>query len=68
MEQEQRFVREPASITAEAETRLQQMVLDLGAKYDVLSKTMDQKQNGKESLMNNLFRNTESMFTDEVAL
>jgi hypothetical protein len=28
---------------------------------------MDQKQSGKESLVNNLFQNTESMFTDEVA-
>jgi hypothetical protein len=43
------------------------MVLDLGAKYDVLSKTMEQKQSGKVSIVNNLFRNTESMFTDEVA-
>jgi hypothetical protein len=43
------------------------MVLDLGAKYDMLSKTMDQKQSGKESLVNYLFQNTESMSTDEVA-
>jgi hypothetical protein len=39
----------------EAERRLQKMVQDLGAKYDVLSKTIDQKRGGKESLVDNLF-------------
>jgi hypothetical protein len=43
------------------------MVLDLGAKYDALSKTMDQKRDGKESLVDNLFQNKESIFTDEVS-
>jgi hypothetical protein len=42
------------------------MVIDLGAKYDVLSKTMVEKQSGKKPLAN-LFQNTDSMFTDEVA-
>jgi hypothetical protein len=39
----------------DAERRLQQMVLDLDAKYDALSRTMDQKRDGKESLVDNLF-------------
>jgi len=42
------------------------MVLDLGAKYDVLTKTVAEKQSGNEPLAN-LFQNTESIFTDEVA-
>jgi hypothetical protein len=51
----------------EAEKRLQQMVLDLGAKYDALSRTMDQKCDGKESLVDNLFQSRDSIFTDEVS-
>jgi hypothetical protein len=51
----------------ESERRLQQMVLDLDAKYDILSRTMDQKRDGKESLVDNLFQNKESIFTDEVS-
>jgi hypothetical protein len=42
------------------------MVFYLGAKYDVLSKTVVEKQSGKEPLVN-LFQNTNSMFTEEVA-
>jgi hypothetical protein len=42
------------------------MVQDLGAKYDMLSKTMAEKQGGKEPLAN-IFQNVDSMFTDEVA-
>jgi hypothetical protein len=49
----------------EAELKLHQMVLDLGAKYDVLS-AMDEKRSGKESLVN-LFQNADSMFTNEAA-
>jgi hypothetical protein len=59
---------QPPPVPTEAEARLQQMILDLGTKYDMLSMTMDQKQSGKESLVNNLFRNTESMFTNKVAI
>jgi len=51
----------------EAKKRLQQMVLDLGAKYDALSRTMDQKRDGKESLVENLFQSKDSIFTDEVS-
>jgi hypothetical protein len=51
----------------EAERRLQKMVQDLGAKYDVLSKTIDQKCDGKESLVDNLFQHKESIFTEEVS-
>jgi hypothetical protein len=51
----------------EAERRLQKMVQDLGAKYDVLSKTIDQKRDGKESLVDNLFQHKESIFTEEVS-
>jgi hypothetical protein len=51
----------------DAERRLQQMVLDLDAKYDALSRTMDQKRDGKESLMDNLFQHKESIFTEEVS-
>jgi hypothetical protein len=51
----------------EAEKRLQWMVLDLGAKYDALSRTMDQKRDGKESLVENLFQSKDSIFTDEVS-
>jgi hypothetical protein len=42
------------------------MVQDVGAKYDVLSKTVAEKQGGKEPLAN-IFQNADSMFTDEVA-
>lgn len=49
----------------ESERRLQKMVQDLGAKYDALSKTMDQKRNGNESLVDNLFQHKESIFTEE---
>jgi len=58
---------QPPPLPTEAERRLQQMVLVLGAKYDALSKTMDQKRGGKESLVDNLFQNKESIFIDEVA-
>jgi hypothetical protein len=51
----------------ESERRLQKMVQDLGAKYDALSKTIDQKRDGKESLMDNLFQHKESIFTEEVS-
>jgi hypothetical protein len=51
----------------DSERRLQKMVLDLGAKYDVLSRTMDQKRDGKESLVDNLFQHNESIFTEEVS-
>jgi hypothetical protein len=51
----------------EAEKRLQQMVLDLGAKYYALSRTMDQKCDGKESLVDNLFQSKDSIFTNEVS-
>jgi hypothetical protein len=57
---------DPAPPT-EAERRLQKMVQDLGAKYDVLSKTMDQQRGGKESLVDNLFQHKESIFTEEVS-
>jgi hypothetical protein len=43
------------------------MVLDLGEKYDALSKTMDQKHDGKESLVDNLFQSKKSVFIDEVS-
>jgi len=52
--------------TTEAERRLQRMVQDLGAKYDILSKTVAEKQGGKEPLANILL-NADSMFTEEVA-
>jgi hypothetical protein len=42
------------------------MVQDLGAKYDVLSKTVAEKQGGKEPLAN-ILQNADSMFTEEVA-
>jgi hypothetical protein len=42
------------------------MVLNLGAKYDVLLKNVAKKQRGKEPLAN-LFQNIDSMFTDEIA-
>jgi len=51
----------------DSEQRLQKMVLDLGAKYDALSKTIDQKRDGKESLVDNLFQHKESIFTEEVS-
>jgi hypothetical protein len=51
----------------DAERRLQQMVLDLDTKYDALSRTMDQKRDGKESLVDNLFQHKESIFTEEVS-
>jgi hypothetical protein len=51
----------------DSERRLQKMVLDLGAKYDALSRTMDQKRDGKESLVDNLFQHKESIFTEEVS-
>jgi len=51
----------------DAERRLQQMVHDLDAKYDALSRTMDQKHDGKESLVDNLFQSKDSIFTDEVS-
>jgi len=51
----------------EAERRLQKMVQDLGAKYDMLSKTIDQRRDGKESLVDNLFQHKESIFTEEVS-
>jgi len=51
----------------DSERRLQQMVLDLGIKYDALSRTMDQKRDGKESLVDNLFQHKESIFTEEVS-
>jgi hypothetical protein len=51
----------------DAEKRLQQMVLDLDVKYDALSRTMDQKRDGKYSLMDNLFQHKESIFTEEVS-
>jgi hypothetical protein len=38
------------------------MVQDLGAKYDILSKTVAEKQGGKEPLAN-IFQNDDSMFT-----
>jgi hypothetical protein len=38
---------QPLPPSTEAERKLQQMVLDLGAKYDILSKTVVEKQNGK---------------------
>jgi hypothetical protein len=50
-----------------SEKRLQKMVLDLGAKYDALSRTIDQKRDGKESLVDNLFQHQESIFTEEVS-
>lgn len=51
----------------DSKRRLQKMVLDLGAKYDALSRTMDQKHDGKESLVDNLFQHKESIFTVEVS-
>jgi hypothetical protein len=51
----------------ESKRRLQKMVQDLGAKYDALSKTIDQKRDGKESLVDNLFQHKESIFTEEVS-
>jgi len=51
----------------DAEKRLQQMVLDLDVKYDALSRTMDQKRDGKDSLVDNLFQHKESIFTEEVS-
>jgi hypothetical protein len=42
------------------------MVQDLGAKYDVLSKIVAEKQGGKEPLAN-ILQNADSMFTEEVA-
>jgi hypothetical protein len=51
----------------ESERRLQKMVQDLGTKYDALSKTIDQKRDGKESLVDNLFQHKESIFTKEVS-
>jgi hypothetical protein len=57
---------QPPPTSTEALRRLQQMVQDLGAKYDVLSKTVAEKQGGKEPLAN-IFQNVDSMFTDEVA-
>jgi hypothetical protein len=51
----------------DAERRLHQMVLDLDAKYDALSRTMDQKRDGKKSLVDNLFQHKESIFTEEVS-
>jgi len=57
---------QPPPPSTEAERKLQQMVLDLGAKYDALSKTVANKHSGKEPLVN-LFQNTDSMFMEEVA-
>jgi hypothetical protein len=57
---------QPPPPSTEAERKLQQMVLYLGAKYDVLSKTVVEKQSEKKPLVN-LFQNTGSMFTKEVA-
>jgi hypothetical protein len=57
---------QPPPPSTKAERKLQQMVLDLGAKYDLLSKTVVENQSEKEPLAN-LFQNTDSMFTDEVA-
>jgi hypothetical protein len=51
----------------DSERKLQQMVLGLGIKYDALSRTMDQKRDGKESLVDNLFQHKESIFTEEVS-
>jgi hypothetical protein len=51
----------------DSERRLQRMVLDLGAKYDALSRTIDQKRDGKECLVDNLFQHKESIFTEEVS-
>jgi len=51
----------------DSERRLQKMIQDLGAKYDALSKTIDQKRDGNESLVDNLFRHGESIFTEEVS-
>jgi hypothetical protein len=51
----------------DVERRLQQMVLDLDTKYDALSRTMDQKRDRKESLVDNLFQHKESIFTEEVS-
>jgi hypothetical protein len=57
---------QPPPPSTEAERRLQRMVQDLGAKYGVLSKTVAEKQGGKE-LLANIFQNPDSIFTDEVA-
>jgi hypothetical protein len=43
------------------------MVLDLDAKYNALSRTMDQKRDWKESPVDNLFQHKESIFTEEVS-
>jgi hypothetical protein len=51
----------------DSEKRLQKMVLDLGTKYDALSRTIDQKRDGKESHVDNLFQHQESIFTEEVS-
>jgi hypothetical protein len=51
----------------DAKKRLQQMVLDLDANYDALSRTMDQKRDGKDSLVDNLFQHKESIFIEEVS-
>jgi hypothetical protein len=51
----------------DSEKRLQKMVLDLGTKYDALLRTIDQKRDGKESLVDNLFQHQESIFTEEVS-
>jgi hypothetical protein len=51
----------------ESERRLQKMVQDLGAKYDAMSKTIDQKRDGKKSIVDNLFQHKEFIFTEEVS-
>jgi hypothetical protein len=51
----------------DAEKRLQQVLLDLDMKYNALSRTMDQKRDGKNSLVDNLFQHKESIFTEEVS-
>jgi hypothetical protein len=53
--------------TTDVEKWLQQMVLDLSAKYDALSRTVDQKRDGTESLVGNLLKSKDSIFTDEVS-
>jgi len=47
--------------------RMQQMVLDLNAKYDALSSNLNKKRDGKEPLVDNLFQHKESIFTKEVS-
>jgi hypothetical protein len=54
-------------LPTDSEKRLQKMVLDLAAKYDALSKTIDHKRDGKESLVDNLFQHKESIFTKAVS-